>query len=387
MVQSDLTATNDHLLVDKQDFNAPLAYTFDADHLMWYQRKPSLKEYVDHENGWQGISLPFTAELVTTDTKGEITHFYSGSETSKNDTGSKIGHEYWLRELTNNATMTLKSEGVLEANFHYPAATGAAKEVANTFLWDYYYKNTSVHNQKDANADTYLQYQQYYQTARNYSAYPLLAAATPYILGLPGQTYYEFDLSGKFVAQNTAVSIPQVAKQVITFASNKNAAIRVSDDEMAGATVKYDGTNYTFKPSYMNRSLEADGSNYALNADGNSYAQVTGAAKTVSAFRPYFTGSAASPSRKYVPERIVFGGDYNGLEEQPISTLGGGLEIYVKDHRIIATSHLKEPVTICITNVGGITLANYVLQPGDTQETRVQNTGVYIVNKKKLLVK
>ena len=384
LVQSNLTATNDHLLVDKQDFNAPLAYSFDANHLMWYQRKPGLKEYVDLKTGWQGISLPFTAELVTTDTKGEITHFYSGSETSK----SKIGHEYWLRQLTDGETMKLKPEttGTLEANFHYPAAAGNNKTVGNTFLWDYYYKNTSVHNQKDANADTYLQYQQYYKTARNYSAYPLLTAATPYILGLPGQTYYEFDLSGNFEAKNTAVSIPQVAKQVITFASNKKAAIGVSDDEMAGATVNYDGTNYTFKPSYMNETL-AVGNNYALNADGDSYVKVTGSAKSVSAFRPYFTGSAASPSRKYVPERIVFGGDYNGLEEQPISTLDGGLEIYVKDHRIIATSHLKEPVTIWIMNVGGITLANYVLQPGETQETRVQNTGVYIVNKKKLLVK
>ena len=386
LVQSDLTATNDHLLVDKQDFNAPLAYTFDADHLMWYQRKPGLKEYVDLNSGWQGISLPFTAELVTTDQKGEITHFYSGSRESENNTHTKIGHEYWLRELTNNATMTLKSAGVLEANFHYPAATGAPKEVANTFLWDYYYKNTDRHNQKDANADTYLQYQQYYQTARNYSAYPLLTAATPYILGLPGQTYYEFDLSGKFVAQNTAVSIPQVAKQVITFASNKKANIGVSDDEMTGTKVTYGGTDYTFKPSYMNKTL-AVGNNYALNADGDSYVKVTGSAKSVSAFRPYFTESAASPSRKYVPERIVFGGDYNGLEEQPISTLDGGLEIYVKDHRIIATSHLKEPVTIWIMNVGGITLANYVLQPGETQETRVQNTGVYIVNKKKVFVK
>ena len=388
LVQSDLTATNDHLLVDKQDFNAPLAYTFDADHLMWYQRKPGLKEYVDLNSGWQGISLPFTAELVTTDQKGEITHFYSGSETSKNDTGSKIGHEYWLRELTNNATMTLKSEGVLEANFHYPAAIGAAaaKEVANTFLWDYYYKNTDRHNQKDANADTYLQYQQYYQTARNYSAYPLLTAAKPYIIGFPGETYYEFDLSGKFEAENTAVPITKIGKQILSFVSNKREHIGVSDDEMTGTKVTYGGTDYTFKPSYMNETL-AVGNNYALNADGNSYAQVTGAAKSVSAFRPYFTESAASPSRKYVPERIVFGGDYNGLEEQPISTLGGGLEIYVKDHRIIATSHLKEPVAICIMNVGGITLANYVLQPGETQETRVQNTGVYIVNKKKVFVK
>jgi len=189
------------------------------------------------------------------------------------------------------------------------------------------------------------------------------------------------------VAQNTAVAIDKLDKQVITFASNKKAAIAVSDDEIkkAETTVKYSGQNYTFKPSYMNETL-AVGNNYTLNDAGNSYNKVTGAAKSVSAFRPYFVSQAAA-ARQYVPERIVFGGDYNGLEEQPISTLDGGLEIYVKDHRIIATSHLKEPVTIWIMNVGGITLANYVLQPGETQETRVQNTGVYIVNKKKLLVK
>ena len=222
----------------------------------------------------------------------------------------------------------------------------------------------------------------------------MLTAATPYILGLPGQTYYEFDLSGKFSAQNTAVAISQVAKQVITFASNKAAAIGVSDDEMTGATVKYDGNNYTFKPSYMNETLAAG--NYVLNSDGNAYVKLSANAETnttnkvttaQSAFRPYFTGSAASPSRKYVPERIVFGGDYDGLEEQPTSLFDGSLDIYVKDHRIITTSHLKEPVTICIRNVNGIMFANYVLQPGETQETRVQNAGVYIVNKKKVLVK
>ena len=394
LVQSNLTATNDHLLVDKQDFNAPLAYTFDADHLMWYQRKPGLKEYVDLNSGWQGISLPFTAELVTTDTKGEITHFYSGSETSKNGTGTKIGHEYWLRELTNNATMTEKSTGVLEANFHYPAATGAAKEVANTFLWDYYYKNTSVHNQKDANADTYLQYQQYYQSARNYSAYPLLTAATPYILGLPGQTYYEFDLSGKFEAKHTAVSVPKLSKQVITFASNKAVTIGVSDDEMAGATVKYDGTDYTFKPCYMNETLDAG--DYALNSDGNAYVKLSAddATNTTnkvttaqSAFRPYFvaTSTFVGTSRR-MANQILFVND-NGQIDEPLSVVDGTLEIYAKDHHIITTSHLTDPVTITIVNVAGVTFANYVLKPGETIETPVHANGVYIVNRKKLLVK
>ena len=93
LVQNDLKATNDHLLVDHQDFNAPLAYNFDADHLMWYQRIPTDEEYVDLTKGWQGISVPFTAELVTTNEKGEITHFYSGSDQSHNST-TKKGHEY-----------------------------------------------------------------------------------------------------------------------------------------------------------------------------------------------------------------------------------------------------------------------------------------------------
>jgi hypothetical protein len=88
-----------------------------------------------------------------------------------------------------------------------------------------------------------------------------------------------------------------------------------------------------------------------------------------------------------MPEYIYFGGDFSGLEEEPTPTLNGGLEIYAKDHKIITTSHLKSPVTITIVNVAGITYANYVLQPGETQETRVQTDGVYIVNRKKLLVK
>ena len=392
LVQNDLKATNDHLLVDHQDFNAPLAYDFDADHLMWYQRIPTDEEYVDLEKGWQGISVPFTAELVTTNEKGEITHFYSGSDESHNETGTKTkkGHEYWLRQLTDGETMTLKPEttGTLEANFHYPAAAGDNKTVGNTFLWDYYYKNEPVHNQQDKNEDTYLQYRQYYNSERTYANYPLLSAAMPYIIGLPGKTYYEFDLSGNFEAENTAVPITKIGKQILSFVSNKREHIGVSDDEMNGTTVKYSEQNYTFKPSYMNESLAVDEGNYALNANGDSYDKVTGSAKSVGAFRPYFTSQVhPTSSRKYMPERIVFGGDHHGLEEEPQSTLDGSLSIYVKNHKIITTSHLKEPVTICIRNVSGIAIANYMLQPGETQETRVKYTGVYIVNKKKIIVK
>jgi hypothetical protein len=149
--------------------------------------------------------------------------------------------------------------------------------------------------------------------------------------------------------------------------------------------VKYSGQNYTFKPSYLNETLAA-GNNYVLNAEGSSYDK-TVAATSVGAFRPYFTGPTPASARQFVAQRIAFGGTNSELYDGPESALDGGLEIYVKDHRIITTSHLKEAVVISIVNVGGISLANYVLQPGETVETRVQNTGVYIVNKKKVFVK
>ena len=389
LVQNGLKATNDHLLVDKQDFNAPLAYDFDADYLMWYQRIPTDKEYVDLKKGWQGISIPFTAELVTTNEKGEITHFYSGSDESHNDTGTKKGHEYWLRQLTEGDEMTEKSTGVLEATFHYPAAAGenktVDKTVGNTFLWDYYYKNETVHNQQDANADTYLQYRQYYKEPRSYTSYPMLAAAKPYILGLPGKTYYEFDLSGKFEAENTAVAISRLGKQIITFVSNKREHIRVSDDEMTGTTVKYGGNNYTFKPSYLNETLEV-GNNYVLNADGSSY-DVTTDEKSVSAFRPYFI-SVSSGSRRGLANSIIFSGD-NGeeFEESPETVLGGSIEIFVRGRSIVARSHLTEPTIIRIVNVAGIKLNDFVLEPGQTVVTPIKIPGVYMANKKKLFVK
>ena len=395
LVQSDLTATNDHLLVDLQDFNAPISYKFDDSHLMWYQRMPNDNEFVDLMMGWQGISIPFTAELVTTDTKGEITHFFNdGGENAK-------GHEYWLRQL--GSTMTEISSGVLKAEFGYPSAGDFRKEYTNSFLWDYYYKNEPVHNQKDKNDDTYLRYKQYYKDPHTYKNYPLLQAATPYILGLPGRTYYEFDLSGKFDAENTAKNIEKLDKQLITFASNTGAIIGKSDGEMDGKTVRYNSTDYTFKPSYLNMELEAGKNYYILkpefDSDGNGVADCSvfdkvpalGDATLVGAFRPYFTipGAGSSPARgmqRFLAKRIVFGDADGGFGEGPETVLDGSLEIFTRGYNIVTISHMEEPTAIRIVNAAGATITNYVLQPGEAIETPVAVTGVYVVNKKKVFV-
>ena len=106
------------------------------------------------------------------------------------------------------------------------------------------------------------------------------------------------------------------------------------------------------------------------------------------AFRPYFTAAAVSGngSRSFFTKKIIFGGTDNDLREGPETVLDGSLEIYTRGYNIVTTSHMKEATVISIITAAGATFANYVLQPGETIETTVPNTGVYVVNKKKVFV-
>ena len=408
-------AKSDHLLVDKEDFDAPIAYTFDKGRRMWYQREPAYDEFVDRTKGWQAISLPFTAELVTTNQKGEITHFYSGSEESKNNTRSKIGHEYWLREL--NADSELKQltgennvvvPGVLTAGFTYPTSqfSDDEKTVTNTFLWDYYYRGLAGgHNQKDYNKDTY---QEYYSESRTYGNYPLLAAGTPYLLGLPGVTYYEFDLSGNFDSGTTTDTKPEelktISKQTITFASVPGTTIAVSESQKTGVkksvTISSGSTSvttdYFFKPNYLNWDFEAGSDVYTLvsqydstddgedNPDCSSFVKVpaTGDAITpVKAFRPFFISSASTSTRN-----IVFGNDQS--EEKGImehgdpkeEELNGGLIIWSKKDKIYVQSSLSFTEDLRVVTPAGITVATFTVKPGQTVEVQADFSGMYVVH-------
>ena len=419
---SSYTARLDHFLVDKQDFNAPIGYRFASEKRMWHQRKPD--NYVgkkkdgegnyDTAAGWEGVSLPFTAELVTTNQKGEITHFYSGSEESKNGTHTKIGHEYWLRELTgieSNDGTTVK------AQFTYPdaIAAGEDKTVTNSFLWDYYYYETSsTPHHEDKNNDTY---QTYYQMkdvddyVNKFDEYPRLANATPYIIGFPGERYYEFDLSGTFVASTTSTPThpAKLGVQTITFASKEGAVIAVSDDEIEShtVTVTKDGNTYIFVPSYLNKTLKsvrlADAStlakSYALSTDGNAYVAVTRANDAAEGvgdvaalpFRPYFTSPAGTRPAPPVYS-ILFSNEWSQLkggDEHGELNSGevGALTFTVGKHKIIATSTLRNAVPVRISTIGGVTVAAFTIQPGETIETPVNNAGVYIVNRRKLVVR
>ena len=374
-------ATRDHLLVDRQDFNAPIAYKFADDKRMWYQRTPD--HYVDRKKGWEAISLPFSAELVTTDHKGEITHFYSGSSESFNNTHTKIGHEYWLRSLENNSEMTKQGADTLTAPFSYPTANDGSpvinKTVTNTFLWDYYYKGVS-HNQKDKNGDTYLEY--YQDDQRKLDSYPMLANGTPYIIGFPGVTYYEFDLSGHFEAISTGNSkpVPLNNPETITFASETGANIGVSDREMGGTKKTYNNTEYTFKPNYLNMAFMPGSEHYTLSADGSSFDKVSATDTTlVDAFRPYFISK--NTEARQTTRSILFS---NGPAEIDIphetkKDEPGTLNIYSARKTIVVESSLRYATDVRIVTVSGVTIGSFNIKPGEVVEKRVNTAGVYIV--------
>ena len=378
LVKGDLVAFNDHLLVDKRDFNCPIGYSFDENDRMWYQRTPD--RYVDLTQGWETVSLPFTAELVTTQQKGEITHFYSGSR-SVDENGTKTGHEYWLREYKGKKADT---GDTFTAAFNYPEASGGYKSVGNTFLWDYYY---SANEQQDANTDTY---QTYYRTARGLASYPLLSAGTPYIIGFPGTTFYEFDLSGVWEPKNTAEPAPaKLEKQVITFASLPEINIGVSDSEQTGTAVD----NYIFRPNYGSKMVEG----YLLNTDGNVF-EKTATATPVAAvpFRPYFV--AAPNGSRSAARSILFDNDDSSFaigDKDPSEGEIGEESMLISVHRhdISVKSSLRNATEVRIFNISGVAVANFTIQPGETVTTFVPAGGVYIVRaaggryQKKLVVR
>jgi hypothetical protein len=400
-VDDDYVAQRDHLLVDKpgviNDFNAPIAYHFADGKRMWYERMPDNYVTLDIETGktkgWEGFSLPFNVEIVTTPDKGELTHFYDYEDNSK-------GHEYWLRDFTGANGIV---EDNLQANFTYPRAGTADKAYTNTFLWDYYYSwNEYDDKNRDHYQDTYYKGNEDH-LVNTYHNYPRSQAGKPYLAGFPGETYYEFDLSGSFDAKNRNAlnNLPdhpapaKLSKQTIIFASAPGASIGVSDRELAAVKITNEGYNYLYCPTYASKELPKD--SFMLSSDGSKYQRLTEAA-TVKAFRPYFVKTVASSQTRGEStsvNSIIFSNETSSMSTSALQPTNRNENLLVKAARkkIIVESQLHEEAEVRIVTPAGITLSAYMIEPGETVVTRVENGGVYIVYAadgryvKKLIVK
>ena len=363
-------ASNDHLLIDKNDFWAPIPYRFDSSSRMWYQRIPDT--YAGINTGWESIVLPFNVLTVSTHQKGEITHFY----TDGGDNG-KIGHEYWLRkytEINNGSEPTIK-----KATFISLAKSEGEGAYNNTYdnhyLWDALHQYLDIKNGESEGQN------KYYNTSHTYEGYPLQQHATPYLIGFPGKAFYEFDLSGEWTAPKMPTGFE---RQVVTFASYPNITINKSDEDMNHSPVD-DG--YTFTPSYLNQELAAGTDNYVMNAEGNRYVKVpaTGAATPVLPFRAYFAKSISGNTLSIVfsdaegkPEVTPD----NGADDNEPSTVtegNGGMTFTPGLGTITTKSTLKEARTVLVYGVGGALVKAFDIKPNSTVVINVPSGLVYAV--------
>ena len=351
-------ANYDHFLVDKENFNVPISYKFADDKCIWYQRQPDRYAHRDHK-GWDIVCLPFTATLVTTNQKGEITHFYG------NDTKM---HEYWLRELK-DVTTTTQSGGtvVTNATFERPVTGDSIYIATNKFLYDTYYKDNN-----DNNLDQYQQ-SYYAQDERIYTNYAYLTENTPYIIAFPGVEYYEFDMSGNFTPQNISISIPKLGQQVVTMVSENGATIGVTD---TGDRTKTNN-GYTIKGVFQKDELS---SGYLIDNEGYSFNAISGTEVTVP-FRGYIVKElGGSPA----PKRIFISGADENVEEAEDVT-EQGLTIYGIKGAICIESTLDYDTIVDIFLPNGL-LVNSVAVQAMSKEVVPVSKGIYIIKNCKVMV-
>ena len=365
-------SNRNHFLVDKQDFNAPLAYTFDNNHFMWYQRTPEV--FIDGTGGWEGLCLPFTAKMVSAHQKGEITHFY-GSDNK--------AHEYWLRAP--------KEVQTKDENTHMIFARPGTGEtgnyvVGNSFLYNYYYSNVddngdsywnSEFNQSPNGNSEQNNHGNYYAVSRTYDDYAYLTANVPYIIGFPGKRYYEFDMSGQFAPEHSGSDISNLEKQTISYVSGTGAAIPVSDipvsdDNPLQTTV--DGYTYTY--TYTGTFIGQDITNgYVLNNAGSAFEPAT----SVVPFRTYIS-KAPQPA----PKRIHIG--YQQEDASPEKDMLHNLYIRGGKGAIHIESTLEVETKVTIHTLSGVLVKELYVLPGAKVNVPVQHQGVYIVNRRKVSV-
>ena len=150
--------------------------------------------------------------------------------------------------------------------------------------------------------------------------------------------------------------------------------------------------DFAFKPNYLKETLESVTgtstlpSNYYLNAAGDAYVDEGEGDIVVLPFRPFFetaTSGGGNAKKRNAVRRIIFAQDENsfGFEENDPrqGEVGGELIFYVKGVVIGVKSTLRQDTDVFIVNTSGQTIGSFTIHGGETVETPVPNTGVYIV--------
>ena len=157
------------------------------------------------------------------------------------------------------------------------------------------------------------------------------------------------------------------------------ASIEVSDQEMSGVSAN----GYTFMPAYMNNPELATGYDaFLLDNHGAGYKKTAADAVNITAFRPYFVAPQPANGAPRHAQYIVFNNISSSLGDDDASNdkIGEGVDIYGGKRSVVVTSNLRKTADVRIFNVGGLCIANFNIEPGQTIETPVYRDGVYVVH-------
>lgn len=360
---------------DNNDFCAPLSFT--VTDRAWYTRKP--KYYSETGNdAWEGICLPFTVNKAEASLNGEITHFYGTARenTAPADNHWNLHHEYWLRGMTEvnseGTKATFKRPG--EGLFEYEPMT----KVSYTFYNDFF---VNTYGGQSYNTDA----NSYYTQEHIWDDYLPLTSSIPYIISLPGKSFYEFDLTSEFYNRTNS---PEPA-QTVTFNAygDKNVITIPVTGEM-----KTNQSSHAHVGTFVATETET-GSIYGMNDTGVGFDDQ---ASSILPFRTYIRKNASpAPGTKQRSSNVsvIYIAQTAGIENINPEIGIHEEEPGVEENSLIVTPVGKNCIriestyatTVNVYNMAGQIYRVLDVRPGTATYSGIQS-GFYIVGKTKIKV-
>ncbi len=384
-------------LVDKEDFNCPLA--FDVTEKIWYERAPEVFATKDSD-GWDGLCLPFTVRKVygvadgdAMYDRGELSHFY-GAEVGKENV--EISHEYWLRKFTK-----------VDKDKAYFARPGSNDDsnAQEKQLSTYHYSNTyftdlyGIDYNKDADHLAQESAKGYTKEGIDFGSYPMITAGYPYIVSYPGERYYEFDCSGEFYANKfKAAAVPQIITYAWEREASGSTSLYASSTDLATAAkqripvtdngyepARFVHDPYTHTGTYMHKEATSHLRLLDPNEDTNgaTFERTSGYGNVILPFRSYMIGKDSKDETIYISSR--------GAEEEiePGEDDGDAfseLRIWADGSELVVESPYEEPFHLTVYNIKGQAVRMISVEPGENRYHGF-SPAFYLVHTTKVMIR
>lgn len=370
---SDIYTTPYFHLVDKQNFNAPIA--FKVLNRAWYDRQPQFFRNVNgtdecyaNPSAWEGICLPFTAMKVKANVNGEITHFYGEDIDDPDSDDHTLHHEYWLNGMTaydaTNHTATFMRPSISGEGLFVDSRQSG---VSYTYLHNKYFTDLTGY---DAHYESRREVN-WYQKEHTFVNYIPLTASVPYLISFPGNDFYEFSLQG--TDYDRATHTKSGDPQKITFETGPTT-INVSDTEAGSHTSTQGSKNHVGTYMYTTNVL-------GMNDTGSMFESGNDALP----FRTFMKGAGEPQTRSILIMDPYLSDLMDEVEpERPEDELGEDyLKIWGEGRDIIIET--SENRSFSLYGLNGKYWGMLQCKPGINRFSQASE-GIYLVGKTKVLL-